>query len=369
MSSPESAGRVPILALSLAALFPLTACSDLFGPTTPNDFGNLECSVSRSALADGGPPPDGIPSLQNPEFVDPDAPGASYLRDRDRVIGIVVDGEAWAIPHNIGWWHEIVNLDFDSGLQLAVTYCPLTGSSLVFDREVVGGATFGVSGLLFQNNLILFDRNDPASLWFQMDRQARCGNADGTRLAKYPSMETTWYGWRSLHPETRVVGGDTGMDRNYQVYPYGNYEATGGLLFDQPNVDTRRFVKERTLGVPEDDGRNALVVPFGELEDAEEGAVAVARGDARGGPVVIFWDERAQGAMAFRPVSEGTTFTFSVEGDRIVDQETGSSWRVDGLAEEGPMANRRLEPIPEAYVAFWFAWLAFHPEAEMWEGE
>ncbi len=368
MSGPVSAGRVALLSVALAALLPLTACSDLFGPSGSQAFVELECSVSRSALMDGGPPPDGIPSLQNPQFVGPDSPEADYLRDRDRVIGIVVDGEAWAIPHNIGWWHEIVNMDFDSGAQLAVTYCPLTGSSLVFDREAVGGATFGVSGLLFQNNLILFDRNDPASLWFQMDRQARCGNADGTRLAMYPSMEPTWFGWRSLHPETRVVGSATGIDRDYEDNPYGNYERTDELLFGQPNVDTRRFVKERTLGVPEDDGQNALVVPFGELEDAEDGVVAVARGDARGAPVVIFWDERVQGAMAFRPVSQGTNLTFSVEGDRIVDQETGSSWRVDGVAEEGPLAGQRLEAIPEAYVAFWFAWIAFHPAAEMWEG-
>jgi len=368
MAHFRTAPHVAVLASSMAAVLLLAACSDLFGPSGSQDFADLECSVSRSALLDGGPPPDGIPSLQNPQFVDAMAPEAQYLRDRDRVIGLIVDGEAWAIPHNIGWWHEIVNMDFDSGLQLAVTYCPLTGSSLVFDRGAVGGATFGVSGLLFRNNLILFDRNDPSSLWFQMDRRARCGAADGTRLAMYPSIETTWSGWKHLHPDTRVVSENTGANRDYQLYPYGNYEVTDGLLFDQPDVDRRRFVKERTLGVPEDDDQSALLFPFGELDEAEEGPLAVATGQARAGPVVVFWDERVQGAMAFRPRSQGVTLSFSVQGDRIVDQETGTSWRMDGVAEEGALAGQRLEAIPEAYVAFWFAWTTFHPAAEIWEG-
>ena len=87
-----------------------------------------------------------------------------YLLDTDRVIGFLVDGEAWATPHNVGWWHEIMNLDFPEGLQVAVTDRPLTGSSLAFNRSVVEGAALWVSGLHFQNNLIMFDRNDRAFL-------------------------------------------------------------------------------------------------------------------------------------------------------------------------------------------------------------
>jgi len=177
-----------------------------------NLFVGLECSLPTDELFAGGPPPDGIPSLQNPAFVPPDDSAADYLFGSDRVIRVVVEGQAYAVPHNIGWWHEIVNLDFRGGFQLAVTYCPLTGSSLTFDRAAAMGAGFGVSGVLFRNNLVLFDRNNPSSLWLRMGRQARCGPADGTVLEMFPSIETTWQGWQELHPDTRVAGYDRGLD-------------------------------------------------------------------------------------------------------------------------------------------------------------
>ncbi len=359
---------LPSSQLAVAAVLLLTSCSDNVSGSGDGAFNDLQCSISESELFSGGPGPDGIPSLQNPEFVAAAAPGAAYLRDTDRVVGFLADGEAWAVPHNIGWWHEIVNLDFPSGLQLAVTYCPLTGSSLTFDREAVRGATLGVSGLLFQNNLVMFDRNDPSSLWFQMMRGSRCGPDDGTRLSMHPSIETTWAGWQELYPDTRVVSGNLQMGRNYQLYPYGDYEETPRLLFPQGSLDSRRFVKERTLGIPEDDGRSGILFPFDLLRNVEAGPVTVATTQARGGEAVVFWDERVEGAMAFRPVSEGMALTFHVDDDRIIDAETGSEWQVDGVAKEGELAGRRLDPIPEAYVAFWFAWVAFHPEAELWEG-
>jgi hypothetical protein len=358
----------PLAPLLPAALFLISACTDASGPLGGTDlFANLQCSIPVSDLFAGGPPPDGIPALLNPTFVQPEDPAASYLLAGDRIIGLEIGGQAWAIPHNIGWWHEIVNLDFPGGVNLAVTYCPLTGSSLVFDRGAAGGADFGVSGVLFQNNLVLFDRSDPASLWMQMMREARCGPADGTRLAMHAAIETTWAGWLGLHPDTRVVGSAIGMGRNYRQYPYGNYEQTSGLLFPQPGIDLRRFAKERTLGIPEDDGSGGLLFPFEALRDAADGSVAVASGMARGGEVVVFWDGNAEGAMAFRPELDGEPLEFRTQAGRILDLQTGTEWRLDGLAVDGVHAGRRLAPVPEAYVAFWFAWTAFHPEAALWQ--
>jgi hypothetical protein len=111
---------------------------------------------------------DGIPALTDPELVTPDSPWVEYLLPTDRVIGLEIDRQFLAVPHNILWWHEIVNFN---DLGLAVTYCPLTGSSMVFRRDVVQGAEFGVSGLLFKNNLVMFDRaavGGEDSLWPQM---------------------------------------------------------------------------------------------------------------------------------------------------------------------------------------------------------
>jgi len=119
------------------------------------------------AIFSGGPPRDGIPALTNPPFTD--ASSASYLAEEDLVLGVVIGGEARAYPHNIGWWHEIVN-DRVNGFPISVTFCPLTSTGLVFEALDDNGEQFelGVSGLLFNNNLIMYDRRDNNTLYPQI---------------------------------------------------------------------------------------------------------------------------------------------------------------------------------------------------------
>ncbi|MEX0601117.1 MAG: DUF3179 domain-containing (seleno)protein, partial [Rhodothermales bacterium] len=144
---------------------------------------------------------------------------ATYLVDDSRVIGLHFDGKPTAIPHNILWHHEIVNLN-GSDMDLAVTYCPLTGSSMAFDRADLNGAEFGVSGLLFKNNLTMYDRRSGESLWPQMNREAGCGPNAGTALTMFPVVEMTWGGWRELHPDTEVISANTGFSRGYREEHY-----------------------------------------------------------------------------------------------------------------------------------------------------
>ncbi|MFB3132534.1 MAG: DUF3179 domain-containing protein [Rhodothermales bacterium] len=322
------------------------------------------CIVPTNLFADGGVGKDGIPSLTNPPLIN--AARATYLADDSRVIGLVIDGIALAVPHNILWWHEIVNFRFSRSL--AVTYCPLTGSSMAFDRASAGGGEFGVSGLLFQNNLTMYDRTNDESLWPQMSRQAGCGARVGTRLEMFPVVEMTWAGWQSLHPDTKVVSDATGHDRNYTPsgYPYGGYEDPNdpSLLFRMP-VDGRRLPKERVLGIPDLDG--GIAFPFFELD--EQGPVRVVHETVGGASVVVFWDRERVGAMAYRPFHDGQPLTFEARDGRLLDLETGSEWRLDGLAVSGPLAGERLEPVAEAYVAFWFAWAAFQPQTRLWDSE
>jgi hypothetical protein len=314
---------------------------------------------------------DGIPALSDPIRVSVDGPGLSCLRDDDRVIGIEVGGTYVAVPHNILWWHEIVNFN-SLGIPLAVSYCPLTGSSMVFDRRSVSEAEFGVSGLLFNNNLVMYDRTTGSSLWPQMMRGARCGPQDGQRLEMYTAIEMRWDGWRSLHPETLVINDETGHPRDYRRYPYGGYEAPSNptILYPQDPIDSRRLPKERVLGIPPTvyDGEvigGAVTFPFGNLDNGEP--VRAIHHRAAGRPVVVFWDRDAQAATAFRPSYGGTNATFEARGDVIVDMETGSEWTLEGLAVSGELAGSRLEVIPEAYVSFWFAWATFIPTTEIWE--
>ena len=325
---------------------------------------NLSCTIPTSEIVSGGPGIDGIPALHDPTFVTPADAGADYLRDQDRVIGLLIGDTALAIPLNILWWHEVVNLDLGA-LHLAVTHCPLTGSSLVFDRSVIENRTLGVSGLLFQNNLLMYDRDEPFSLWPQMLRGARCGRKAGTDLPMVPSLEMAWSGWRALHPTSRVVSRETGFARDYQRYPYGDYdrEDNANLLFPIA-IDGRRPPKERVLGIPAQT-TGGVALPFGTLNDL--GGLAAVTVSHEGRSLVVLWDRVSWTAAAFETFVGGQTRGFQVADGAIVD-DGGSTWRIDGLATSGPLAGTRLTPLADAFVAYWFAWAAFYPDATLWEG-
>ena len=262
------------------AVVGLAACQvespiDLQDPGDAPRFEGCDLNVDFliAAAARGG-----IQSLDNPRWVRADESIPAYLDPDTRVIGIQVFGLVYAIPHNILWHHEVVNLEpgGPSGPQLAITYCPLTGSSLVFDRESVGGATLGVSGLTFMNNLVLFDRRGPdEALWPQMLAEARCGSGIGAKLAQHPFVEMEWAHWVELHPSTRVLAQDQGFDPIFFQYdrlgyPYGNYresEPYWRAATTMPPLDRRRFSKERVVGLPPTASDAGIAFPFGALTD------------------------------------------------------------------------------------------------------
>jgi hypothetical protein len=335
------------------------ACGDSVGGIELSTSPQLSCTIPNSEIFSGGPGKDGIPSLTNPDFVSPEAAGADYLLDNDRVIGLAIGDEVLAIPINILWWHEIVNLDV-AGRQLAVTHCPLTGSSLVFDRASLDGAELGVSGLLYRNNLIMYDRSTDESLWPQMIRGARCGTKTGESLDMVPAVEMTWSGWQTLYPQTLVVSSDTRYGRNYTVYPYDDYDRIDNtqLLFPMGSIDRRRPPKERTLGIP--DGEGGRAYPYGALQELGFTSAVQEQDD------VIFWDSLRQAAMAYYRVLDGETLEFRAISGQIRDVQTESVWQIDGRAVSGPLVGKQLTPVAEAFVSYWLAWAAFHPDAVLW---
>ena len=337
-----------------------TACSDSgSGP----EVRELSCgTLDLGLLADGGVGRDGIPAITDPRFVPVDqASQTSYLQETSRIIGVYIDDEWLAIPHNIMYQHEIVNLNGVEE-QVAVTYCPLTGSALTFDRGSVGGAEFGVSGLLYQANLILYDRNSPdESLWPQMFGQARCGPREGDALQRHPVIETTWGGWKDLFPTSKVIGLDPQEADLYNFNPYGGgYEVPTNpdfLGYPIPR-DGRRSPKERVLGIPAAGSDAPVAFPFQAM--AREGTYWVGELIHGGEGAAVFWDAGKGAAVAVRPLADGQPLTFRTEADGIYDNETGSRWNVTGLSTFGTHAGVRLEIIPEAYVAFWEPWAAFN---------
>ncbi len=366
---------VPILAVAAAFLL-VSACRDAptssTGPGGGNGGGGAFCSVPEDQLFDGGPGKDGIPSLDDPLLAGVGEAGAAYLRPEDRVIGVALGGEAIAFPHRLGWWHEILNVDV-GGVPVAITFCPLTGSGLAFDRSVVDGAEFGVSGLLFQTNLIMYDRRSEESLWFQMARGARCGVEAGTPLDMAPSMDVTWEAWSELHPNTRVPAHAPEVGQRFDGYRYPYWTGANVRYDEEDNpslmfpvnapVDQTRPPKELVLGIPR--GQTAgLAFPFGILD--ELGELGVAPSAVDGASVAVFWSREAQGAAAYFTRLNDRELTFAVQDGAFVDEETGSVWSLGGAASSGELEGEHLEPVPEAYVAFWFAWAAFQPNTSIW---
>lgn len=353
--------RILAIALALGAV----ACGggsgalDSFNSSTG---GASNCLVPSSDLVSGGPGRDGIPALTNPRTVSATA-GDTFLSPTTLVLGVTFGGEARAHPHNVFWWHEIVN-DVVGGRSLALSYCPLTGSGMVYD-PVIGGQTlnFGVSGLLFDNNLVLFDRATE-SLWSQMRVEGICGTFARTVPTLLPVVQSTWAAWKALHPATTVVSFDQGVSRNYNQYPYGTYDRVGdtSLLFPQSFVDPRRPAKELVLGIRQ--GAAAKAWAYGTL--GERTAVNDVVGDRA---VVVVYDAEAQMAVAFSRDVAGSRLSFEVVEDRafpfhLRDVETGTLWDLTGAAVSGPQAGARLEPVA-TFSAMWFAWAAFNRNTEL----
>lgn len=190
------------------------------GPGSP-PFNVARHIIPLNKIEKGGPRRDAIPALNDPDNFTAEQAGR-LLEPSDRVLGIVFNSHAKAYPIRILNWHELVN-DKVGGKPVLVSWCPLCGSGVLYD-PLIGGERqiFGVSGLLYNRNLLLFDRQT-GSLWSQLLSEAVTGPMAGTRLLVLPAEDTTWENWRSLHPDTLVLTFATGYKRDYRADPYASY--------------------------------------------------------------------------------------------------------------------------------------------------
>lgn len=278
-----------------------------------NGFNLDPSSVPQEEIRSGGPSRDAIPALDSPPT---EKASASSWNDDILVLGVAIDGEARAYPVAILNWHELVN-DSLGGREILVSYCPLCGTGLVFDRNLEGEVRhFGVSGLLYRSDLLFYDR-ESQSLWSQIEARALTGPALGTRLKLLRSQMTRLGSWRQEHAKTTVLARDTGYERDYSRSPYGNYSLSKRVKL-QTKPDPRYHPKMPTLGVRTASGR-ARAYPA--IEVARAGGRVEERFD--GLRVVIGYDPDAQ--------------IFHVEAD----------------------------PALEVIEGYWFAWAAFHPDSEI----
>lgn len=268
--------------------------------------------VPLDALRQGCPQRDCIPSIDDPHFVSVAA--ASHVADDDLVLALEHGGVSRAYPAFILNYHELVN-DIVAGDPIVISFCPLCGSGLAFRRELDGRPVqFGVSGLLFDSDLIMYDRAGN-SLWQQISGKAIAGPARGQQLEGVPLTMTTWREWRQAHPRTEVLAIGPGMGRDYQKQsPYGDYDSDPRLMFPVRENDLRVHPKTVVFGV--NIGHEAAAVSERLLDDSGKHRQTLASG------AVLDWRRNRDGS-------------------------------VEVTASAGPAL------LP--HRMFWFAWYTFNP--------
>ena len=353
----------------LMAVF-LAACSDdnPISPTsnpTPTNPGTPTPSngwlIPLDEVRDGGPGKDGIPSIDNPSFES--ATTASGYGDLELVVGVKVGNVVRAYPHFILDWHEIVNDDLN-GTPIALTYCPLTGTAIGWDPVINGQKTeFGVSGLLYNSNLMPYDRNSN-STWSQMRLDCVNGDLIQTQINTIQVVETTWATWRKMYPSSVVMTEETGIDRPYGFYPYGDYRTSSSLIFPVDYDPKGLHPKKRVLGI--EAGGSSKVFPI----DLFAGDSITVKQDQIGSQTIVVAGSEAMNFMvAYSNKLDDETLVFEAVSDTengaIMKDQLGNVWNIFGEAIEGPSRTKKL-PKVNSYIAYWFAWSAFHQNAEVY---
>lgn len=318
----RSAGIIAVVAVLLLLGWQLGLRGLISNPGGGSVTDTGKHSIPLEEIVDGGPPRDGIPSIDDPQFL---AIDQAALSDDEPGIAIELGGVARFYPYEILVWHEIVNDTLPDGQRILVTYCPLCRSGIVFNPLVDGQLVeFGTSGKLWNSNLLLYDRKTE-SLWSQVLGEAVVGSQTGTKLALLPSDITTFGAWKQVHPDGQVLARPANSGRAYGRDPYGDYYTTTGTYFPLSNRDDRLGEKALIYGVAFDGQTKAypdeLIRSRGMVRDTFNGREIIAEYDAGANAVRLFTEQ-------------------------------------DGQRE-------RLTP----FVTYWFAWAAAHPETEVYVEE
>jgi hypothetical protein len=317
---------------------------------------------------------DGIPAIDAPRFTSPRRAGR-WIEPQEPVIAVEHNGEARAYPLQILTFHEIVN-DRIGGTPVAVTFCPLCYSALVFERTVDGTVLdFGVSGFLRNSDLVMYDRQTE-TLWQQLTGRAIVGDRTGTTLAQLPAQIISFEQFRDNYPEGRVLSRQTGYDRPYGRNPYAGYDDIDKRPFMyQGQIDDRLAPMAKVVTVSIEGTHVAYPRSVTRKQHVVNDTVA-------GRPVAIFHAPGAVSALDRRRIAEskeigstgafdrrvdGRTLSFSHAGEgRFTDAQTGTTWTITGQAVEGPLEGRSLERIPVG-DHFAFAWFAFRPQTRVYQ--
>lgn len=338
-------------------------------------------SIPLDDIISGGPPKDGIPSIDTPKFENK-ANADQYLSDDGFGLLVEVKGTARFYPYQILVWHEIVN-DTIEGVPLLVTYCPLCFTGIVFERTIdKQPVEFGTSGKLWNSNLLMYDRKTD-SLWSQALGESVVGEKTGEKLVHYPSLTMSWADVKNTFAEVEVLSRSTGAVRDYTQDPYGSYYTNNSaLFFPVANTDTRLPSKELIYGMRAGDARKA----YAEKDVQEAGVINDVVGNTS---VVVFFDTEKNAVRSFdRDLLAGENnkaeiFEFKIEEGVLVDKKTGQIVTFDGDLVDKETGKTKVELATEAQGdvgchfcalqpivlenSFWFSWAATFPNTELYE--
>ncbi|MFQ5927831.1 MAG: DUF3179 domain-containing protein [Terriglobia bacterium] len=307
----------------------------------------------------GGVKKDEIPALTQPKLVQADE--ADYLRGRDRVFGVEINGDARAYPLRIMNWHEMVN-DVVGGQPISLAYCTMCRSGVLFATRVEGKTfTFGSSGLLYRSNKLMYD-HQTESLWMQLMGEPVAGRLaeSGIKLKVLPVVVTTWKEWRRKHPKTQVLSLETGYKKDYSHHElYSKYFASPDPWFPVRERDKRVKPKEEVFTLVVNGRPKAYVVR------KLRGKQVV--NDTLGGEKIVLVTNGKTGAV--RAYRRGERrFEARKSSDEVADSQDGSVWSVREAALVARSSGERL-PRVAGHVAYWFAWYLFYPQTLLYAGK
>ncbi len=310
----------------------------------PQDLSRARAKIRAEEITWGGVVKDGIPALDNPTLIL--ASKAGYLRDDDLVFGVAINGDVRAYPLRIMGWHEMFN-EVIGGVPVALAYCTLCGSGILYETKVQGRAkpfVFGSSGFLYRSNKLMFDRAT-LSLWNQFTGKPVTGKlADsGIELVQRPVVISRWDDWQNANPETQVLALETGFRRDYgSGVVYQDYFASKDLMFPAVSDQTRQKQKAYVFGIRR----------FGAAKAWPLGAFAktpVINDSVADFPVVVLGDADSRSARAY----ERGGLTFALKAGQLISSD-GAVWQ---RGEEALLAaDGRSLPRVAGHVAYWFAW-------------
>jgi hypothetical protein len=335
------------------------ACGNEEGSILPAVQENKEWLIPIEEVRDGGVGRDGIPSIDNPTYST--ATEQEVVLDYELITGVLIDGIPVAFPHKILDYHEIVNTEHGD-FAYALSFCPLTGTSIVYPRDINGSrTTFGVSGLLFNSNLILYDRGTE-SLWSQMMLQSVNGPLMEQEIPFTQVIEATWAAWKAWYPKTLVLDPPNGRPRSYDQYAYGGYRENQDLLLFPVKSDFSDIPqKERILGIVAN-GRMSYV-RFNQFENG----VKHLRIKIQQDDYLIFGGATDRALFAYLATTENGD---SVEVDELFDDRTGgrlfkdtegNAWSIFGEAISGSLQGQKLQQ-KQNFVGYTFAMASFYPD-------